>query len=194
MKEGYVYETNVQYPTEKNRFEKYLWNIYIPQIVSIMLIFVSSPYSDLENYRRVVESSLRMSGYDFVGMEHFGAQNNPPLEVCLNAVKQSDVFVGIMGMRYGSSPPSRVLSYTEREYNLAYSLRLPIYMFLIDETRARIRPADFETNPEKVERLRRFKEKVRRRHTITHFCSEDNLAWLILASLRIEENRIREAE
>jgi len=160
----------------------------------IMIVFVSSTYQDLENYRRVVESSLRMSGYDFNGMEHFGSQNNPSLKVCLDAVGRSDAFVGILGMKYGSSPTGRVLSYTEREYNFAYSLHRPIYMFLIDEDEARIRPTDFETDSNKIGRLRRFKEKVRNRHTISRFYSEDNLAWLILASLRIEENRIMEME
>ena len=152
-----------------------------------MIVFVSSTYSDLSTHRNTLEASLRMSGYDYNGMEHFSATPTPPLRVCLDAVRRSDVFVGILGMKYGACPNNRKLSYTEREYRLAYILRKPIFMFLIDETSARIRPQDFEINVGKLERLNEFKEMVTRRHTIVRFIDKDHLAWQVLASLRYEE-------
>ena len=157
-----------------------------------MRVFVSSTYIDLIEYRRIIERSLRMSGFDFNGMEHFGSNPQPSIDVCLNAVESSDVFVGVLGMRYGSSPPRRIRSYSEREYMMAYQLHLPIYFFIIDEERALIRPTDIETNPDKIQRLLALKNRVNQRHTVSRFESPDNVAWLILASLVSEEIRIQE--
>lgn len=158
-----------------------------------MKVFVSSTYDDLKSHRAVVEASLQKSGYGFNGMEHFTAEPRPPLDVCLDTVRRSDVFIGILGVKYGSCPPRKRLSYTEREYCLARALRKPVFMFLIDEQNARIAPQYFESDPKKIQRLERFKERVLKRHNVARFTSEDNLAWQILASLRIAEVRAREA-
>ena len=130
-----------------------------------MKVFVSSTYDDLRSHRSVVEASLRKSGYEFNGMEHFSADPRPPLNVCLDAVRGSDVFIGILGMKYGSCPPGKRLSYTEREYSLAYVIREPVFMFLIDEQNARIAPKHFELIPRKFTGLtasRRTGKKIMR--------------------------------
>jgi len=155
-------------------------------------VFVSSTYDDLKSHRAVVEASLAKSGYEFNGMEHFTAEPRPPLDVCLEAVRRSDVFIGILGMKYGSCPPRKRLSYTEREYRLARGLKKPVFMFLIDEQNARIAPQYFEADPGKNERLERLKKGVLKQYNVARFTSEDNLAWQILASLRIAEVRARE--
>lgn len=157
-----------------------------------MKVFISSTYEDLKGHRAVVEASLQKSGYEFNGMEHFTAEPKPPLEVCLSAVRISDVFVGILGMQYGSCPHGNKLSYTEREFRLACVLKKPVFMFLIDEQKARIAPQDFETDPEKAERLARFKRRSLKRYNIGRFTTEDNLAWQVLASLRIAEVHAKE--
>lgn len=157
-----------------------------------MIVFVGSTYEDLKNYRSIVEASLYKSGYEFNGMEHFGADSKPPLNVCLDAVSRSDVYIGILGMKYGSSPPQNKMSYCEREYLLARTLRKPIYFFLIDESKAKIAPKDFEKDPEKLNRLEKFKERVLQRYNVGWFTTEDNLAWQVLASLRVAEIRMRE--
>lgn len=152
-----------------------------------MKVFVSSTYDDLKSHRSVVEASLYRSGYEFNGMEHFSAEPRPPLEVCLEAVRTGDVFVGLIGMKYGTCPPGKKLSYTEREYRLAYILHKPIFIFLIDEQKAKIAPQDFEKDPVKIRMLERFKRQVLQRHNVGRFTSEDNLAWQVLASLRVAE-------
>ena len=154
--------------------------------------FVGSTYDDLKSHRAVVEASLEKSGYEFNGMEHFAAEPRPPLDVCLEAVRRSDVFIGILGVKYGSCPPGQRLSYTEREYRLARALGKPVFMFVIDEQNARIAPQYVETDPEKAARLDRLKKRVLKYHNVARFTSEDNLAWQILASLMIAEIRARE--
>src|SRR5205814_10104791 len=84
-----------------------------------MIVFVSSTYRDLAEHREIIRIALETSGFQFRGMEQFPAQQEPPLEVALGSLEECDVYVGIVGELYGSSPPGRVLSYTELEYNHA---------------------------------------------------------------------------
>ena len=105
------------------------------------MIFVSSTYQDLAEHRQVLETSLSISGMGFNAMEHFGATPSPPLQTCLDAVEASDIFVGVVGVRYGASPPGGRRSYTEREYRLARSLGKDIFMFLVDMDLAAVAPA-----------------------------------------------------
>lgn len=149
-----------------------------------MRVFVSSTYQDLVAHRRTVEDSLALSGIDYNGMEHFGSSTRPPLETCLDAVRRSDLFVGILGVRYGASPPGGRLSYTEREYRLARSIGHPILMFLIDERNASVTPESLTGETSEQQRRRLASSAfVRRHHTVTFFTSPEDLARLVLASL-----------
>jgi Domain of unknown function (DUF4062) len=149
-----------------------------------MRIFLSSTYEDLIDHRQSVELSLSMSDIPYNAMEHFGSSSTPPVKTCLDAVKASDVFVGIIGVRYGSSPANGVLSYTEREYRTAKKLAIPILMFLIDMTNAFI-PARFlnSETPDRQARLARLKNQIQRERTVTFFTTPDNLTCIVLASL-----------
>ena len=149
-----------------------------------MRIFISSTYEDLTDHRSTVESSLDISRISYNAMEHFGSNPRPTIQTCLNAVEASNAFVGILGVRYGGSPPGGILSYTEREYRLARQKRIPVFMFLIDERNAVV-PAQYvgmET-PQQQLKLRCLKEFVLRHNTVTFFKNPDDLARLVLASL-----------
>ncbi len=65
------------------------------------LVFVSST-SDLEQARREIAESLRHS-FDPYLYEEDRARGTSPREHCRKVIKQSEVFVGIVGSRYGSS-------------------------------------------------------------------------------------------
>lgn len=149
-----------------------------------MRVFVSSTYEDLADHRQAVEQSLALSDIDYNAMEHFASSSSPPLQTCLDAVEQSDVFVGILGVRYGGSPPGGKLSFTEREYRLARSLGMPTLMFLIDERNAAVAPQQItRETPDQQRRLRTLKAFVLRHHTVTFFTTPADLARLVLASI-----------
>lgn len=149
-----------------------------------MKVFLSSTYRDLAAHRNVVEASFAMSGIAYNAMEHFGATPTPPIQTCLAAVYASDVFVGVLGVRYGASPPKSAQSYTEREYRRARSRGLPIFMFLIDERNAAVPPEHIVGETARQQkRLRKLKNSVCKQHTVTFFRNADDLARLVLASL-----------
>lgn len=149
-----------------------------------MRLFLSSTFDDLKLHRQTVESSFAMSGITYNAMEHFGSTPRPPLKTCLNSVEASEGFIGVLGVRYGGSPSGRVLSYTQREYQHARALGLPILMFLIDMRNAAVAPALIAgESRDQQARLHQFKNLVTSRHTVTFFTTPEDLARLILASL-----------
>ena len=158
-----------------------------------MVVFVSSTYRDLAQHREVLRLALETSGYAFRGMEHFPAQAQPPLDVCLTALRGSDIYVGIIGDLYGSCPAGRVLSYTELEYNLATQLPME-KIILLPCQNAQVNRAHVEQDPQKVRRLSRFRDRVLRRHTVEYFGDANEAAWKILAALRQHEVRLREQD
>lgn len=158
-----------------------------------MNIFVSSTYRDLSNHREILRLALEKSCYHFRGMEHFAAQQTPPLEVCLQELETCDVYVGIIGRLYGTCPPRRVRSYTELEYIRAIELEKYQIILMIDDD-AQLIFTQIEQDPEKMQRLNRFRERIFQRHTVDHFRDEHEAAWKILAALRSYEIRLSEEQ
>src|SRR5262245_8549316 len=94
-------------------------------------IYISSYYQDLRPYRRRVAETVRRLGHAPVGMEADGADERPPLEVCLDDVRSCQAYVGIIGFRYGTCPPGETKSYTELEYEQAGRVETPRRLIFI---------------------------------------------------------------
>ncbi len=120
-----------------------------------MRVFVSSTYRQLASYREVMRLAIEKSGHTFLGMEYFSAQDEPPLNVCLQELETADIYVGVLGTLYGSSPPGQELSYTELEYNRARELAKPCIILVISEE-ALIPVGSFDSDPNRNGRLRDF--------------------------------------
>ena len=92
-------------------------------------VFVSSTYEDLKDERRRVSDTLAKAGHIPVGMESFPAVDERQWEYIKRIIGRSDYYVVIVGGRYGRLAVDQ-LSYTEKEYEYAVELGIPVLAFL----------------------------------------------------------------
>lgn len=144
-------------------------------------VFVSSTYEDLIPYRDEVQRVLVRLEQIVKGMEYFGSSPKKPLEVCLETVKSSKVFVGIIGMRYGSVEEETKKSFTQLEYEEAIKNKIPILIYIIDENHP-ISPK-FVDRDEKATMLSDFKGLLTKNHTVSNFTTPEDLGKKLTADL-----------
>ena len=108
-------------------------------------------------------------------MEFFGALPESPKEECLRLVRASEVFVGVVGVRYGSIDPESGKSMSQLEYEEAAALRLPCLIYLMDEDRHPVLPKHVELG-EGAAKLAAFKDSLRKAHVVSTFSSPLDLA------------------
>ena len=139
-------------------------------------VFISSTYEDLVEHRGAVWQVLEEFDVAIRGMEQFGARTEAPLQTCLAAVEQSDVYVGIVAFRIGSIDTPSGKSLTQLEYEHALHLEREILIYLADEQVAKVRYTDIDVDPVHREKLKAFKTVLQERHTVSTFSTPDDLA------------------
>lgn len=103
-------------------------------------VFVSSTYADLSEIRASVAQFLETNGCETQLFERGGVfydPSSPIADSCIKEVKDSDLFVLIIGGRYGSrssddkhTPRRDYNSITKEEYMAARDAGIPIYTFV----------------------------------------------------------------
>lgn len=145
-------------------------------------VFLSSTFTDLEQYRKTVQQAIRQLGAIDVSMEHFGSRDEQPKDACLKIIhEESDVFVGIYAHRYGYIPDEDEISITETEYIAASELNLPRFIYIVDSKYPWI--PDYIDIGNNNEKLHSFKNRLLKRHVCQTFGSEDQLATKVVADL-----------
>ena len=134
----------------------------------IYRVFVSSTWLDLQPERRALMEALnRMEEMRFVGMEFFGNRPDDTHDASIDQVNVCEVFVGIIGFRYGSG-------ITEAEYRRARTLGLPCFAYFKREDGAW--PELTDGDPALAAKLATFKQELLRGHTVKEFASPEELA------------------
>ena len=92
-------------------------------------IFISSTIVDLPNERKAaLKAVVKVGGFPVMSEFTIEAQSTDSLTTCLSKVKESDIYVLILGGRYGWQPENKE-SITELEYKTAIDSKLPILVF-----------------------------------------------------------------
>jgi hypothetical protein len=148
----------------------------------VFKVFICSTFSDLQEECQRVIFAIQRLRLQHDSMEFFGARPNRPIETCLQEVRSSDIFVGIVGHRYGSIVPNEDVSYSEMEYDEATRIGIPRLIYIKDRS-IPVLPEHFETHPNGLRLLDAFKKKLNERHTVMYFKSAEELAVQIAADL-----------
>jgi Domain of unknown function (DUF4062) len=96
-------------------------------------VFVSSTYSDLKQERQAAVAAILKAGHIPAGMELFTAGDQSQLDTIKAWIDESDIYMLILGGRYGSIDPTSKKSYTELEFDYALSKGKPTFSVVITE-------------------------------------------------------------
>ena len=96
-------------------------------------VFVSSTYTDLIEERQAAVEAILDAGHIPAGMELFKAGKSQ-MKTIRKWIDESDVYMLILGGRYGSIEEESGLSYTELEYKYALSKNMPVFAIVLDDS------------------------------------------------------------
>lgn len=96
-------------------------------------VFVSSTYTDLIEERQAAVEAILQAGHIPAGMELFSAGNDSQLQTIYKWIDESDVYMLILGGRYGSIDTKTGKSYTQLEYEYALSKDIPIFSIVLSD-------------------------------------------------------------
>ncbi len=128
------------------------------------------------------ERAVLRVGDAVTNMAYFAARDEQPSEVCRKAVRAADVYIAIIGFRYGSPVRARPeLSYTELEFEAAGAAGLPRLVFLLDDKT----PGDGELSldPEHGRRQAAFRDRLCDTVTVVTITSPERLETAVYQAL-----------
>ena len=133
------------------------------------------------------EAAVNRAGDVVTDMAYFTARDNKPAAYCQARVRGCDVYVGLLGLRYGTPVRDQPeVSYTELEFGTAAEAGLPQLIFLLDEDAAVPIPPGrlLDADPDRQTRQRAFRAKVLDSGiTAGKFASPEQLELLLLQAL-----------
>jgi hypothetical protein len=131
-------------------------------------VFVSSTYLDLKEERQAAVEAILKAGHIPAGMELFSAGNESQLDTIRRWIDESDVYMLILGGRYGSVHSITSLGYSELEYDYAVSKDKPYFAVVISESSldAKVKQNGRSViEGEHAQELRLFRDKVLNRQS-----------------------------
>jgi hypothetical protein len=94
-------------------------------------VFVSSTFTDLRDEPQAAVEAILTAGHIPAGMELFTAGDESQLKVIYDWIDESDVYLLILGGRYGRIEPNSKKSYTHLEYEYALDKNKPLFVCVV---------------------------------------------------------------
>lgn len=154
-------------------------------------VFLSSTYRDLKDERRAAIDAILTSQHIPAGMEMFRGDDIKQKEIIHQWLKQIDIYILILGVRYGDIDPETGISYTEWEYDLAEELNIPRLVILLKDDYLRSKEYDISMVEINLPQYKSFKDRLTKEHYVHFVSSMDELKYVISTNIDyiIQENR-----
>lgn len=144
-------------------------------------VFISSTYKDLIDERFAVSQTLLDCDCIPVGMEQFPASGMSQMEYIKKMLNDCDYYILILAGKYGSID-SDGIGYTEKEYDYAKSIGLPVMSFVIKDIKD-LPVSKYEESSEKQDKLKKFREKVCSNNLVKFYSTKEELQKNVSVSL-----------
>lgn len=96
-------------------------------------VFVSSTYTDLIEERQAAVEAILTAGHFPAGMELFTAGDESQMDAIKQWIDESDIYLLVLGGRYGSIDLKTGKSYTHLEYEYALQQEKPLFACVLTE-------------------------------------------------------------
>jgi hypothetical protein len=140
-----------------------------------------------ESFVAAAAEAVRRAGHAVADMAYSPVHDDKPAEYCRALVRDCDVYVGLIGLRYGTPARDQPdVSYSELEFDAATEASLPRLVFLLDEDEEVPIPAMWLRNsdPDVRARQQAFRARLRDSGTITgSFSSPQQLGLQLMHAL-----------
>lgn len=145
------------------------------------VVMISSTILDLHEHRQYVKDACITAKMMPRMMEHLPASDNSGLAESLRLVDEADIYLAILGYRYGHVPKGKTKSITHYEYERAKKRGIPREIFIMHEDHP-LRAGDVEKG-KGSERLEQFKSKLKDIHSVNLFKSASELKTQVINTL-----------
>ena len=85
------------------------------------------------SFVQAVLDGVSRAGMAAVDMRYFAAREGAAADYCRQRVRECEIYIAVIGFRYGSLVPGTEVSYTETEFQEASAAKMPRLVFLLDE-------------------------------------------------------------
>ena len=140
---------------------------------------------------------MARAGDAVADMAYFTARDGKPSDYCQKAVCQCDLYVGLIGLRYGSPVADHAeVSYTELEFDTATEAGLVRLVFLLDENAVLPIPAArlHDHEPDRRAKQLAFRERLGSAGlTVRTVATPDQLELALYQALRESQPTMPEA-
>lgn len=144
-------------------------------------VMISSTHADLQDYRSTLRDALESAGFSPIVMESRGARPRKTSTEVMRWVQEADVYVAVLGMRYGSRDGESGRSFTHIEFQEAIRCGKPCLVYVMDDEHS-IPTSRVDRGPDS-DALIAFKREVATLVTPEKFTTPDNLARKVLSGL-----------
>jgi WD40 repeat protein len=164
--------------------------------LSSLKVFLShtnefNKYPDSSNDKTYVaraKDAVEKFNHKCIEMEAFTADPSSPEDYDARLVKECDVYIGIIGMRYGSLT-SEGISHTEHEYNTALKENKKIFVFILDDNSVDSKlPVEVLHSGVMYKNQDAFKNKVKSNHIVKFFKNTEDLYNHVCDALLVLKN------